>query len=596
LTAQERSSARRRCALIVDFDNIFLGLRAIDMASAERFATEPGRWLRWIDAGMPGGEEEVSPAQPDRSLLIRRCYLNPNTFHSYRPYFTRSAFSVIDCPPLTTQGKTSSDIQMVMDILDILERHEHIEEFIIFSGDADFTPVLFRLRAHDRRTTVLTVGPAAAAYTSACDLVITEDRFIEDGLGISSERPENGYLHPSLANGGVSPAVLLEMAQNVYEEASTNGEILPTELPRLYKDFPEFRPESNWLGFGTLRGLTRAIVGQHPELQLIEGDPWKVEVRRPTRSPSGSTASGTAESPGTDLVSPRSEEPGIPASEIKHRIIEHVRQLVFEADAPVVMAKAAHAVIRALGPQVTESHWDGEGTFKDLLLSAEGRGFEVFTAPESPGYLYDPERHQLPAQVSQEQLFEDLAPDLVAFMHRMHQVTDAPLLHPREYAVVFTSLADDLWRHPFNPFVTSKYVRDLCIESGKLISRTNVLAVLRGLSFTEHDFGEHPEGDHPRRIAALYRDYLLAQAESARLDLSAEEKQWLGEWVLGGFSSSSVPWQGPEAPEESESPVPEAAGSTADGTADLDEVAMVLSGGGEEGSLTSSADGQPPEV
>ena len=201
----------------------------------------------------------------------------------------------------------------------------------------------------------------------------------------------------------------------------------------------------------------------------------------------------------------------------------------------VVMAKAAHAVIRALGPQVTESHWDGKGTFKDLLLSAESREFEVFTAPESPGYLYDPERHQLPAQVSQEQLFEDLPGDLVAFMHRIHQVTDAPLLHPREYAVVFTSLADDLRRHPFNPFVTSKYVRDLCIESGKLISRTNVLAVLRGLSFTEHRFGEHPEGDHPLRIGGLYRDYLISQAESARLELQDDEHELLELWVMGGF-------------------------------------------------------------
>ena len=42
--------------------------------------------------------------------------------------------------------KTGTDIHMVMDVLDTLEHRTRFDEFIVLSGDADFTPVLLRLR------------------------------------------------------------------------------------------------------------------------------------------------------------------------------------------------------------------------------------------------------------------------------------------------------------------------------------------------------------------------------------------------------------------------------------------------------------------
>lgn len=72
---------------------------------------------------------------------------------------------------------------MVVDILDVLDELPHIEEFILFSADADFTPVLLRLRERDKRTAALTVGRASAAYKAACDHVIPGELFIQAALG-----------------------------------------------------------------------------------------------------------------------------------------------------------------------------------------------------------------------------------------------------------------------------------------------------------------------------------------------------------------------------------------------------------------------------
>src|SRR6267378_1898428 len=136
-----RTERNIRSALFVDFDNVYSGLQELDPNAAERFASDPSRWLRWIERGMPSSEETLSKDLLGQRVLIRRCYLNTVAYSRFRTFFTRSGLSVVDCPPLTRQGKTTTDIHMVMDILDTLQRYENITNFVILSGDADFTPV-----------------------------------------------------------------------------------------------------------------------------------------------------------------------------------------------------------------------------------------------------------------------------------------------------------------------------------------------------------------------------------------------------------------------------------------------------------------------
>ena len=250
-----------KSALFVDFDNIYIGLGKNDPAAAERFAADPTRWLSWLEESLPlhGGNQD-GPARR-RSILVRRCYPNPDAgFRRYRSFFTSAAFSVIDCPTLTRTGKNSSDIYMVMDILDILDHKTHFDEFIIFSGDSDFMPVLLRLRAHDRRTTTLAIDFMPPAFKAACDMVINEEDFIEDALGLSQE---------TAGRVKVSLPVLKEMAQRVLDIIRQNGEVSGADLPDILKDFREFRDSTNWLGYGTSHRLAEALIGQEQRLELV---------------------------------------------------------------------------------------------------------------------------------------------------------------------------------------------------------------------------------------------------------------------------------------------------------------------------------------
>ena len=507
---------RLKSALFVDFDNIYLGLRQLDEDAAEQFASNPAHWLKWLEDGMPGmdGPEELQQRQ--RDILIRQCYLNPRGFQQYRPYFTRSAFSVVDCPSLTSQGKNSADIYMVMDILDTLEHVTHFDEFIIFSGDTDFMPVMLRLREYDRRTTILSAGPAAAAFLAAANQIISEDVFIEYALGVGGEEGRKGSNGVAITSTA-TPELLDAMAEKLYAEASANGEILATDLPKLYRNFPEFRRDSNWLGFFSLRALTTHLSQRHPNLRITEGDPWRVTVQLPRRS-KASRASGEKQ------ITPGKEE------KLRRRIVDLVRRMVTEAKEPILMGRAAQEVINRAGQQVLKSHWAGAGTFKNLLQSEENLGFEIATSP-SPGYLYDPERHSLPREETVKKE-EELPPKLAEFSKRISRITGAPNLTPRQYAILFTALAKDLKEHPYHLTSTSKAVRDGVIEQGESISRANINNVLKGIAYAKHRFSKR---DTPQSLARVYRSYLLSRCEDAELELSREEKRLLREWIEGGL-------------------------------------------------------------
>jgi hypothetical protein len=184
-----------RTALFVDFDNIFGALCKLSPEAAEVFVAEPGTWLAWLTrrASRGVGDDPLG-ISVQRRVLLRRCYLNPNGslvlpngervfFGTFRSNLVLAGFQVIDCPPLTRGGKTSADMVLVMDVLDALGHATRFDEFVLMSSDADFTPVLQRLRAYDRLTTVVAIGNAAEAYQAAADEVIGSEDFLVGALG-----------------------------------------------------------------------------------------------------------------------------------------------------------------------------------------------------------------------------------------------------------------------------------------------------------------------------------------------------------------------------------------------------------------------------
>jgi hypothetical protein len=546
------SPAHVRTALFVDFDNIYLRLQQEDPRAAEQFATNPGRWLDWLREKLPYDSREISERPRPRKILFRRCYLNPSQFGRFRPDFSRAAFEVVDCPALTSGGKTSSDIHMVIDILDALHHDTHFDEFIILSGDADFTPVLLRLSKHDRRSAVLAIGPASTAYKAASDLLIDEDTFLEEAIGVDLSgivRPAISSpprLTPGIPAITAGPDLLRRIADQVYERASASGELVATDLPSIYREFPEFTASTNWLGFNSLRSMTWGVVHARPDLSMLDGDPWKVRVRPGAERPE-------SEEGGTDPIG--ADAGGAPAEPIDvagltEEVLDFVRDIVDSSDAAVPMARVAQTVIGHFGDAVLRSRWAGAGTFRDLLGGQEDPGFAVSSV--KPGYVYDPDRHQVPAAGRPDEL-ESADPELAGLAFRIHQLTDAPYLTPHEYGRIFRRVAEEVNQHGYFLHRTSKAVRDRCIEEGSPVARSSVNFILRGISFAGHRYCQAgPE--EPLALAAIFAKNVAVLCESAGFSLSAEERTRLFDWITGDLrpeaGGGAEPAATPEKPAE----------------------------------------------
>lgn len=166
-----------RSVLFVDFDNMGLSIKKTDEVLANAFARAPQVWVDALERGELIDDDGL--LAPRRRFLMKRCYANPRLIDPYRANFTWAGFQVVDCPPLTGGGKNSADIYMVMDILDALEHKTPFDEFFILSSDADFTPVLTRLTAYDRRTVIFANQVTAQAYKTMCDGLIPEPALMD---------------------------------------------------------------------------------------------------------------------------------------------------------------------------------------------------------------------------------------------------------------------------------------------------------------------------------------------------------------------------------------------------------------------------------
>jgi hypothetical protein len=266
----------RRTALFVDFDNVYTGLRDLDEQAAEVFARDPGRLVSWLE----NGEDEDGPFR--RRFLVRVCYLNPEPFSQFRPFYTSAGFRVVDTPSLTRQGKSAADTHVVIDALDTLAHPVHCDEFVICASDADYAPLMVRLRAHDRRTMMVTASPSSRAYRAVCDVAVEPAAFIAGLLPASA--------HPAAATqGGVlagPPSVEAEPTDQVEEAAgavlrSVDESVGPIRAAAAalaaLAVMPGLKP--GWAGTGSFHDF----VSRHlPQLQYAADDSggWVIDPRR----------------------------------------------------------------------------------------------------------------------------------------------------------------------------------------------------------------------------------------------------------------------------------------------------------------------------
>lgn len=460
-----------KSALFVDFDNVYTQLRALQPAAAERFARQPVEWMRWLVESLAIPEGHPNPGAR-RRMLVRRCYLNPNWYQQYRHAFLRAGFEIVDCPPVTSQGKTSTDIHMVLDIVELLAHETGYEEFIVLSADADFTPVLRKLRRYDRRTTVLAIGFPSAAYQASADLMIDERQFIEQALGLAPEPvagPAGAPARPVAAEG-TPPAA----------------------------DAAPAPDEDTAAAAGVAAAAMAATVGE-----------------------------GAAGAARADAARP------LDAEELD-QVAQHLVQLVQQAAQPLSAGTLASRLRQAF-PQRLEQ-WNGHGSFKAFyralglpqLVWISGSGGRIADPARHAldPVAAEPDLGQAAGAAALWAGHEDLLP----LAREICALTGAPLLAPPVLRSILDLLCADLATQPYEPAQTA---RRLCAEAaqrGLELAPRDVGFLLRGLQLNGHVFGQGRDDAGQLAQRLVNQLLFLCQREQMVVDeaMRAQVRQWIG--------------------------------------------------------------------
>jgi len=144
----------QRLALFIDFENIAIGVRDAHYRKFDvNLVLE-----RLLEKG---------------KLLSKKAYADWSRYSDYKRSFHESAIELIEVPQKSVGGKNSADIRLVVDAMDMSFQKEHINCFVVCSGDSDFSPLVSKLKENNKYVIGLGVK------NSTSDLLIENcDEFI----------------------------------------------------------------------------------------------------------------------------------------------------------------------------------------------------------------------------------------------------------------------------------------------------------------------------------------------------------------------------------------------------------------------------------
>jgi hypothetical protein len=522
-----------RAALYVDFDNVFLALLRWDERAAYAFGERPDAWLAWLEGRAEGGP----PTQ--RRTLIRRCYLNPGGYHDFqmgravaryravrdlrnrtyfgefRSAFVQAGFDVVDCPPVAYL-KNAADMKMALDIREALDHPTRFDEFVLLSGDSDFLPALARLRAHDRRITILAQNTAKPAYLAAADVVVGLDDFAHDGMGnlpiaqfgtVPVVAPAAPRLEPQRAEpprgadlSGLRSAALAWLREALAR--SPAGALRLTEVGQaIGRALPALR-NTAYAGAGSLG-------------QLIE------EARDPRLSLSGPASrrwvfDAERGAPPGDLPPGVEDQPGLP---------EGGAEVALEAEQPSL--PLAEAMSETMPEPLAAPEPEPEPVAEPEPASEPAPEPEPEPAPAPPG----PSREALMAEAAL--LVRDL---LWGSRDVKNLAQDLPAFSPAELGFALTAIAA---RQPIEPgelAATAPAIAAEAAAAGHYLSAREVTALLRWLVRGYAKLGEPPAPDAAMRLALVLYATLVNAVRAVDEKLSETEKDALRAWTQSAIS------------------------------------------------------------
>lgn len=103
-------------------------------------------------------------------VVFQRAYCDWERFPAAKRSLHEKGVELINVPPSTRSGKNGADIRLVIDALELAYLREHVDTFVIMSGDSDFCPLAYKLRENNRSVIGMAVRDSTSPlFVKACD-------------------------------------------------------------------------------------------------------------------------------------------------------------------------------------------------------------------------------------------------------------------------------------------------------------------------------------------------------------------------------------------------------------------------------------------
>ena len=83
-------------------------------------------------------------------VIVKRSYADWGRFEKYRVLMHDAGIQMMEIPERGKTGKNHADIQLCVDAMDLCYSKEHVDTFVIVSGDSDFTPLVSKLKENGK--------------------------------------------------------------------------------------------------------------------------------------------------------------------------------------------------------------------------------------------------------------------------------------------------------------------------------------------------------------------------------------------------------------------------------------------------------------
>ena len=126
MRSQRTTDGERILAVFIDFENLGLGFgNRRDRFNINRVLE------RLVEKG---------------KIVAKKAYADWSRFTQYATALHSAAVELIEIPKRAQTGKNSADIRMCVDAMDLAYSKDHIDTFVVVSGDSDFSPLVSKLK------------------------------------------------------------------------------------------------------------------------------------------------------------------------------------------------------------------------------------------------------------------------------------------------------------------------------------------------------------------------------------------------------------------------------------------------------------------